>query len=283
MSPARIVQELTQLRLVSRMRELERQPNGNERHIPALAIIGAGRVGRAVHGAARAEGIDSHLAGPADAIKVCEGTEAALLCVPDAAIEKACEAIAEAVPPLRFVGHTSGATGAGALRAATGRGAAAFGLHPLQTITDDDPELIGASCAISGSTPAALELASSLARRLGMRPFELPEDARAAYHAAASIASNFLVALEESASELLERVGLEDGRELLGPLAQRSAANWAARGPRALTGPIARGDEETVQRHLQAIEAEMPELLDLYRALVERTRAVVATDDEVAA
>jgi predicted short-subunit dehydrogenase-like oxidoreductase (DUF2520 family) len=182
------------------------------------------------------------------------------------------------VPPLRFVGHTRGASGPEPLRAASDRGAAIFGLHPLQTITGDNPELIGASCAVSGSTPAALALARSLARRLGMRPFELPEERRAAYHAAASIASNFLVTLEESASQLMERAGVQDAREMLAPLVLRSAANWAALGPQVLTGPIARDDEATVEQHLEAIEAEMPELLELYRALAERTRALAETD-----
>ena len=69
---------------------------------------------------------------------------------------------------------------------------------------------------------------------------------------------------------------LTDVAELLAPLAERSAANWAAHGPAALTGPIARGDEETVQRHLEAISADAPELLGLYRACAERARAVAA-------
>ncbi len=259
------------------MRELERENDDTERGTPALAIIGAGRVGRAIHDAARAEGIDSRLAGRDDAATVAAGAEAALLCVPDAAIAEACEAIAE-VEPLRFVGHTRGASGAAPLIAAAKRGLGTFGLHPLQTITDSSPELIGASCAVSGSSAEALALARALGRRLGMRPFEISEEQRLAYHAAASMASNFLVALEESAAELLAGAGIKDGRELLAPLAERSAANWAAQGPLALTGPIARGDEETVRRHLEAIAAEAPELLDLYRACAERTRAVAAAE-----
>jgi predicted short-subunit dehydrogenase-like oxidoreductase (DUF2520 family) len=255
------------------MRELERENEDTERGIPALAIIGAGRVGHAIHGAARAEGIDSTLAGRDDALRVAEGAEAALLCVPDEAIEDACTAIA-GVGSLRFVGHTSGALGASPLAAATERGLGAFGLHPLQSVTDSSPELIGASCAVSGSTPEALALARALGERLGMRPFELDDEQRAAYHAAASMASNFLVALEESAVELLSSAGIGDGRALLAALAQRSVANWAAEGPAALTGPIARGDEATVRRHLDAIAANAPELLDLYMACAERTRAV---------
>jgi predicted short-subunit dehydrogenase-like oxidoreductase (DUF2520 family) len=262
------------------MRELEREQEDNERRggIPALAVIGSGRMGQAIHGSARSEGIKSRLAGRQDAQAACEGAEAALLCVPDAAIAEACEAIAEQVPPLRFVGHTSGALGAEPLRAATAQGAAAFGLHPVQTITHEDPELIGASCAVSGSTPEALELARALAHRLGMHSFEVPEAKRATYHAAASMASNFLVTLEESAARLLEAAGVEEGRARLGPLVLRTATNWHESGPKALTGPIARGDEATVNRHLEAIEAECPELLDLYRALAERTRALAESE-----
>ncbi len=103
-----------------------------------------------------------------------------------------------------------------------------------------------------------------------MRPFELPEERRAAYHAAASIASNLLVALEESSAELLERIGVEDARELLAPLVLRTAANWAERGPEALTGPIARGDAATVERHRAALRESAPELLPLYEALADR-------------
>lgn len=257
--------------------------NSNERDIPALTVIGAGRVGRAIHAAARAEGIESTLAGRDDALEACAGAEIALLCVPDDAIQDACEAICVAVPPLRFVGHTSGAFGAEPLRPAADLGAAVFGLHPLQTITHEDPELIGSSCAISGSTPDALSLAGALAQRLGMQWFEISDRNRAAYHAAASIASNFLVALEESAVQLVEQAGIEGGRAALGPLVLRTATNWHERGADALTGPIARGDEATVQRHIAAIEAECPELLDLYRALAERTRALAADGDGVAA
>jgi predicted short-subunit dehydrogenase-like oxidoreductase (DUF2520 family) len=86
------------------------------------------------------------------------------------------------------------------------------------------------------------------------------------------MASNFLVALEESAADLLGRAGVEDARELLAPLVLRTATNWAERGGEALTGPIARGDEETVARHLEAIRELAPELEGLYEALAARTR-----------
>jgi predicted short-subunit dehydrogenase-like oxidoreductase (DUF2520 family) len=107
-----------------------------------------------------------------------------------------------------------------------------------------------------------------------MRPFTVPEEHRAAYHAAAAMASNFLVALEESAGELLSRAGVEEARELLAPLVLRTAANWAEDGADALTGPIARGDEATVARHREAIAELAPELAPMYVALAERTREI---------
>ena len=199
--------------------------------------------------------------------------------MPDSEIAAACEKVALHAPRLRFVGHTSGATSLGALGTATAAGAAAFSVHPLQTVPDDRTPLTGAPAAIAGSDEVATALARGLAEALGMLPFEVSDEARSAYHAAASIASNFLVALEESAAQLLESAGVAEpdgvaARELLAPLVLRSAANWAERGGEALTGPIARGDSATVESHLAALAANAPELLPLYEALAERTMAL---------
>jgi predicted short-subunit dehydrogenase-like oxidoreductase (DUF2520 family) len=118
-----------------------------------------------------------------------------------------------------------------------------------------------------------VEFARALAERLGMVAFEIADADRAVYHAAAAMASNFLIALEESASGLLGTL-TPDARELLTPLVLRTAANWSERGSAALTGPIARGDAATVERHLEALRERAPELLALYEALAERTRAI---------
>lgn len=256
------------------MRELERT-----RHplvsatdaLPPIAVIGRGRVGGSLAAAARAAGLQVSLGGRGEIDAACSQAAMALICVPDEEIAAACERVSRQAPPLRFVGHTSGSTGLDALAAAAEAGAATFSVHPLQTIPDDETDPAGAPAAIAGSTPESVAVARRLAEALGMVPFEVPEHARAAYHAAASIASNFLVALEETAAELLERAGVESGRELLAPLVLRSAANWADRGGAALTGPIARGDELTVQRHLEAIDETAPELRRMYEALAERT------------
>jgi predicted short-subunit dehydrogenase-like oxidoreductase (DUF2520 family) len=261
------------------MRELERTPTDTHETsaraaLPPLAVIGAGRVGRSIARAATDAGLTVSLSGRRDALAAAEDAGVALLCVPDASIAEACETIAGAVPPVRFVGHTSGATDLGALEAAGRRGARTFSVHPLQTVPDGGATLTGAACAVSGSDPDARLVAERLASALGMRPFPVTEDDRAAYHAAASIACNYLVALEEMAVELMERTGADDARELLAPLVLRTAANWAERGDEALTGPIARGDDATVARHREAIAEVAPELLDAYEALAERTRAV---------
>jgi predicted short-subunit dehydrogenase-like oxidoreductase (DUF2520 family) len=106
-----------------------------------------------------------------------------------------------------------------------------------------------------------------------MRPFELDDSRRAAYHAAASIASNFLVTLEAAAESMAGAAGIEDARELLAPLVRSTVENWAKLGPeQALTGPVARGDEETVAAQRAALAAARPELLDLFDVLVARTR-----------
>ena len=244
--------------------------------LPPLVLIGRGRVGRSLARAAEQAALDHRLVGFDDALPACREAEIALLCVPDDAIEEACAIVAGAVPPLRLVGHTSGATGLGALTAATEAGASAFSLHPLQTFPDQSATPARAPCAISASDPEARRMAGALASALSMLPFDVAEENRAAYHAAASMASNFLVALEESASTLLARAGVEDPRQLLTTLVLSTAANWAERGEAALTGPIARGDEGTVERHAEALAVLAPELLDVYEALAARTRAIAS-------
>ena len=265
------------------MRELERKlptdaaPAAGGRPFPTVAAIGPGRAGSSIAAAGTRAGLAVRLAGRSDALDACRDAEVALLCVPDGEVAAACERTAEAIPPLRFVGHTSGATTLDPLIAAREAGAEVFSLHPLQTIPDDLGDLVDAPVAVAGSTPEALALARELALRLGMRPFEIPERSRAVYHAAAAMASNLLVALEESAAELLDRAGVDgEARDLLTPLVLRTAANWAERGPQALTGPIARGDHATVERHLDALRSAAPELVPAYEALSERAGAIAS-------
>ncbi|HEY8467840.1 MAG TPA: DUF2520 domain-containing protein [Solirubrobacterales bacterium] len=267
------------------MRELERDlPPTPASVADALSgrfvVVGRGRAGGAIAGAARAAGLDVALAGRADAAAQTTDAAIVLLCVPDDAIAAAAETVAGADPAPRFVGHTSGASGLDELAPATAAGAQAFSLHPLQTIPSPETDLAGAPCAIAGETAEAEGVARALAERLGMEPFAVPEESRAAYHAAASMASNFLIALQESAAELMRAAGVEDPRAALAPLVLRTAANWSEAGAEALTGPIARGDEGTVRRHLEALREHAPHLASLYEELAERTRAIARGREE---
>ncbi|HEX6714237.1 MAG TPA: DUF2520 domain-containing protein [Thermoleophilaceae bacterium] len=235
-----------------------------------LTIVGRGRVGAALARAFTEASID--VEGPLGRGEQ-PTADVVLLCVPDAEIANAAAAV-----DARFVGHVSGATPLDAL-GAPDAARAAFGLHPLQTVTGPDSDFSGCGCAIAGSTPEALELARSLALAARMEPFEIDDSARAAYHAAASIASNFVVTLEWMAERVAAAAGIEaeDARRMLAPLVRKTVDNWAELGPQAaLTGPVARGDEVTVARQRKAIADAAPDLLPLFDALVEQTRAVAA-------
>jgi predicted short-subunit dehydrogenase-like oxidoreductase (DUF2520 family) len=231
------------------------------RELDSIAIVGAGRLGTAL---AAALGAPSPLERGADG----RGATAVLLCVPDAEIAAA----AAAIDPGPLVGHCSGATGLDVLAPHE-----AFSLHPLMTVPAGAPPdvLAGAGCAVDGSTPRALATAEALAAALKMRATRVADEDRAAYHAAASIASNFLVTLEGAAERLAATAGVE--RALLVPLVRAAVENWAARGAEgALTGPIARGDEDTVERQRAAVAERTPDLLPLFDAMVDATRAVAA-------
>jgi predicted short-subunit dehydrogenase-like oxidoreductase (DUF2520 family) len=222
-------------------------------------VVGAGRLGRALVDRLRAAGVD--VAGPQGRGADGEGFDAVLLCVPDAEIAAA----AALIKPGRLVGHCSGATGLDVLEPHE-----AFSLHPLMTVTAEGANFDGAGAAIAGSSPAAVSLARTLAERLGLMPVEIAAEDRVAYHAAASIASNFLVTLEAAAERLAVTTGIE--RRMLVPLVAATVQNWGRLGgKRALTGPVARGDVGTVEAQRRAVAERTPELLELFDALVRAT------------
>jgi predicted short-subunit dehydrogenase-like oxidoreductase (DUF2520 family) len=236
-----------------------------------VSVVGPGRLGRVLASALGQAGYE--VAGPLGRDEPPPRADVAILCVPDSQIRSAAEALSGSA---HMVGHTSGATPLSVLAAA---GAEQFGIHPLQTFTGTETprHLLGVGCAIAGSGAVAVDVARELALSLGMVPFELSDDRRAAYHAAASTASNFLVTLEAAAERLAGGAGLppDQARTLLTPLVRSTVENWAELGPeRALTGPIARGDEGTVARQREALLERTPELAPLFDALVEATRAL---------
>lgn len=230
-----------------------------------MLVVGAGRMGRALVPALAAAGAD--VSGPAGRGATGEDADVVLLAVPDAAIAAA----AAVVAPGRLVGHLSGATGLAPLAPHE-----AFGLHPLMTVTASGAPFAGAAAAVAGTTERALRTAHEMASALGMRGFVVRDEDRAAYHAAASIASNYLVALEGFAEELAATAGVD--RTALVPLVRASVDNWAERGaPAALTGPVARGDHETVRRQRDAVVERLPHRVELFDALTRATRELAAS------
>ena len=222
-------------------------------------------MGRALASALPAAGVP--VRGPLGRGESCDGDAIVLLCVPDREIAAA----ARAVAPGRLVGHCSGAGTLEPLRPHD-----AFSLHPLMTVPLHRPAVFeGAGCAIAGSTDRGLDVARGLATALGMHPVLVADADRAAYHAAATMASNYLVTLESAAAALASLAGVP--RALLVPLVRAAAENWASAGDQALTGPIARGDRETVARQRAAVAERAPELLSLWDALVDRTAALAGT------
>jgi predicted short-subunit dehydrogenase-like oxidoreductase (DUF2520 family) len=184
-----------------------------------------------------------------------------LLCVPDRAIPQ----VAQGISPGPWIAHTSGAVSIRALGPHEPR----FGLHPLQTFQRDlgPGQFDGAFAAITGETPHAREAAFALAGLLGVTAFELADDARPLYHAAATMAASFLVTLHRAAGDLMEAAGAPAAA--LDPLMRRTMDN----GFRP-TGPFVRRDHETVDLHLEAIGLRRPQLVGLYRALATASEAL---------
>ncbi len=237
-----------------------------------LRLIGEGRMGGSMARAARASGQEVSIVGRGFDPQRLEGDEV-LICVPDDSIAEVAARIGRASSPPRLVGHTSGATGLDAI-STSGASHGLFSIHPLQTVPDSETLLDGAPAAIAASNPEASEFAEALASSLGLEPFAVSEAHRALYHAAASISSNFLIALEQTAAEAMTAAGVEQPRERLAPLIRRTVDNWVERGPAALTGPVARGDEATIEMHREALGEVRPDLVEFYDCMVERTTAV---------
>ena len=213
----------------------------------SIKVIGSGRVGSAISARLRARGLT-----------VGDDRELVLLCVPDGSIAEVAAGLEEGP----WVAHVSGATPLSALDPHRRR----FSMHPLQTFTRarGAEQLDGAWAAVTAESEEARLAGFWLAETLGLKPFELADAARPLYHAGAAIASNYLVTLHAVASELFRAAGAPP--EALVPLMRRTIENGFE-----LTGPIERGDWETVAAHRRAIRAARPELEPLYDVLAEAT------------
>jgi len=218
--------------------------------IETVNVIGRGRLGSAIAARLEERGI---------ALRD-DDAELTLLCVPDAAIRDVAVSLS---PGPGWIAHVSGGTPLAALDPHTRR----FGLHPLQTFTRarGPEQLDGAFAAVTAESDEGREQGFALAHLLGLKPFELADEARPLYHAGAAIASNYLVTLHKVAADLFHAAGAPT--EALVPLMQRTIENGFE-----LTGPIERSDWETVAAHREAIRAARPDLEPLYDILAEATR-----------
>lgn len=253
----------------------------------AVGVIGPGRAGVGLALAWTRAGYRVHLHGrraktvPAPLTLTVDASDApppwlsdvavVVLAVPDDTIPPLARALARgaAIGPAHVVLHLSGSLAADALAPLAGGGAALGSFHPLQTIVqpEDAPShLRGAWAAVEGSA-RAVETAERLARDIGLRPFRLRAEHKPRYHAGAVFASNYFVVVEAIAARLLAEAGLDDAQawEALTSLVAGTLRNLQRQGPpAALTGPVVRGDAETVTRHLAVLDGATR---DLYRRL----------------
>lgn len=226
-----------------------------------ITIVGRGRLGSALSKALRRAGVP--IIGPLGRGDDLSGAHVTLLCVPDSQVA----AVAAAVPVGPIVGHCSGVLTLAALGSHEG-----FSMHPLLAVTRETSSFEGAGCAVNASTGRAQETCLEIVRALGMRPFQVNDEMRALYHAAAALGAGYVVAIAELAERLMQEAGVD--RNCLAPLVQSAVDNWTRSGAQALTGPIARGDEATVAMHREAIARYSPESLPTWDALTAATRSL---------
>lgn len=196
-----------------------------------------------------------------DNVELWQATDVLLLTVPDRLIGTVAEELAQSVTPAaKVVLHVSGSVGLEPLAPLTQLGAHVGSLHPLQSFAGGNTQLAGVYMALDGDSEAQ-DAGKKLVELFGGKAFSVPAEERAAYHAAACICSNYAVAVEAMAAQLMARwTGSNEAAwEALLPLFQGTAANLqATQNPAAvLTGPIARGDVSTVAKHLADLPAEI--------------------------
>jgi predicted short-subunit dehydrogenase-like oxidoreductase (DUF2520 family) len=268
-----------------------------------VGVVGAGRVGAVLAAALRTAGHDLvAVAGESDASRrraadllpgipvrkptdVARGCEVLLLTVPDDMLGNVVAMLTAsgAIRPGQYVVHTSGAHGLAVLAPAVAAGARGIAMHPAMTFTGTDLDLPRLSGCVFGVTALEAErpVAERLVSDLGGVVMWVDESRRTLYHAGLAHGANHLVTLVAQAMELLEAAGADDPAATLRPLLTAALDNALAEGDSALTGPIVRGDVNTVRAHLAEVAATAPDTLPSYVALAEATLDRVVTDGRV--
>lgn len=262
----------------------------------AIGVVSAGRVGAVVgaawaaagHHVVATSGVSRASVKRAAALlpdvplrspdEVVAAADLALLAVPDDVLPGLVRGLAAAgsFRPGQIVVHTSGAHGVAVLAPAAEHGVLPLALHPVLTITgraEDVARLAGASVGVTAAAgdEAAWSVGEALVLEMGAEPVRVAEDVRPLYHAALAHGANHLVTLVRDCVETLERAGVGPAERLVAPLLSAALDNALRHGDRALTGPVARGDAETVRTHLRELGAADPDLAEAYRVLAART------------
>jgi len=225
------------------------------------------------------------------AAEVAARSELLVLAVPDVELPALVHGLARtgAVNPGTLVLHTSGANGVGVLAPLAGHGVVTMAVHPAMTFSgkpEDTDRLSSACFGITAADEIGFAIAQSLVLEIGGEPVGVREDARTLYHAALAHGSNHLVTVVNDALDAL-RTALADteltgqqpvesrpggvAERVLAPLLSAALDNVLRSGPAALTGPVARGDADTVDAHLRALTALDDDLAEGYRALSLRS------------
>jgi len=214
--------------------------------------------------------------------EVLAAADLVLLTVPDDVLPGLVSGLAATDAPLagRLLAHASGRHGIGVLDPATRQGALPLAMHPVMTFTgrpDDLDRLTGVSFGVTAPEPLR-PAAEALVIEMGGEPVFIAEEARGLYHAGLASAANHLVALVTQSADLLRAAGVTEPARMLGPLLSAALDNALRLGDAGLTGPVARGDADTVAEHVQALQHTSPEALRAYVALARLTadRALAA-------
>jgi len=203
-------------------------------------------------------------------------------------IESVCESISKqnGFSPASVVLHCSGAHASTILNSARKSGASIGSMHPLQSFASVDitqNPFKGIRVAIEGDS-MAVSTSAQMARDLEALPLQILTEGKPLYHAAAVVASNFLVTLMGAALRLIQQAGVpaDEAFAVLRPLIEGTLANIDRSGVhQALTGPVVRGDVQTVETHIQAIGKAMPDLLPFYTCLVHYTAVQAAEGNRI--
>lgn len=222
-------------------------------------------------------------------LEAASDAEVVLIAVPDDQISEVARSLAQGSATggieANLFGHMSGALGCSALAPLSKAGKSVFGFHPVLPFAggnQDSSALCGAPVAVAGDA-GGIQFARELADAIGASAFDVADENRVLYHAACVLASNAMVALEGLAFEVASAAGVSDPRSVLIPLVRATVANLERQSAAdALTGPVARGDLNTVRLHLDALDRSLPAASGVYRALSAEAAEIASGLDDKA-